>query len=141
MGVLDLTGLGSIAELGGKIIDKLWPNKDEAEKAKLQLLQLQQAGEFKELEERMKAITTEASSADPWTSRARPTFMYVVYVLILAALPFSIFYAIRPDVAMQVVAGFKAWLNAIPESMLALFGSVMLGYTVARSYEKGKGVA
>ena len=141
MGVLDLTGLGSIAELGGKIIDKLWPNKDEAEKAKLQLLQLQQAGEFKELEERMKAITTEASSADPWTSRARPTFMYVIYVLLLSALPFSVFFAVHPAAAMQVVEGFKAWLGAIPDSLLTLFGAGYVGYTVTRGYEKAKGVA
>ena len=137
----DITGLGSLFDFGSKIIDKFWPDKTEAEKVKLQLLQMQQAGEFKELEERMKAIYAEASSADPWTSRARPSFLYVVYILILASLPFSIFYAIRPDIAMQVVAGFKAWLAAIPEPMLALFGSVMVGYTVARSYEKGKGVA
>lgn len=137
----DITGLGSLFDFGSRVIDKFWPDKTEAEKVKLQLLQMQQAGEFKELEERMKAIYAEASSADPWTSRARPSFLYVVYILILASLPFSIFYAIRPDIAMQVVAGFKAWLAAIPEPMLALFGSVMVGYTVARSYEKGKGVA
>lgn len=137
----DITGLGSIFDFGGKIIDKLFPDKNEADKVKLQMLTLQQQGEFKELEERMKAITTEASSSDPWTSRARPTFMYVVYILILASLPFSIFYAIKPDIAMQVVGGFKAWLSAIPESMLALFGVGYVGYTGARSYEKGKGVA
>lgn len=137
----DITGLGAIFDFGGKIIDKLFPDKTEAEKIKLQLLTLQQQGEFKELEERMKAITTEAASTDPWTSRARPTFMYVIYILLLAALPFSVFFAISPASAMQVVAGFKAWLGAIPDSLLALFGAGYVGYTVTRGYEKSRGVA
>lgn len=47
---MDITGLGSIFDLGGKIIDKIWPNKDEADKAKLRLFEMQQAGEFRELE-------------------------------------------------------------------------------------------
>ena len=42
--LLDILGIGS------KIIDKIWPDKDEAEKAKLRLLELQQAGELKQLE-------------------------------------------------------------------------------------------
>ena len=134
----DITGLGSVFDFGGKIIDKLFPDKSEADKVKLQMLTLQQQGEFKELEERMKAITTEASSSDPWTSRARPTFMYVIYVLILASLPFSVLFAFKPDVALAVVAGFKAWLDAIPSDMLALFGVGYVGYTGARTFEKAK---
>lgn len=134
----DITGLGSLFDFGGKIIDKLFPDKSEADKVKLQMLTLQQQGEFKELEERMKAITTEASSSDPWTSRARPTFMYVIYVLILASLPFSVLFAFKPDVALAVVAGFKAWLGAIPSDMLALFGVGYVGYTGARTFEKAK---
>lgn len=35
----------------------------------------------------MKAIIAEAQSRDPWTSRARPSFMYVMYVLILFSIP------------------------------------------------------
>lgn len=137
----DITGLGSVFEFGGKIIDKIFPDKNEAEKAKLELLRLQQAGEFKELEERMGAIKTEAASSDPWTSRARPTFMYVIYVLILASLPFSVLFAFKPDVANAVVTGFKSWLDAIPGDMLALFGVGYVGYAGARTLEKAKGVA
>lgn len=137
----DITGLGSVFDFGSKIIDKIFPDKTEAEKVKLQLFQAQQAGEFKELEERMSAIKAEASSADPWTSRARPTFMYVVYVLILAAIPFSVLFAFSPGIATAVVLGFKSWLAAIPDSMLTLFGVGYVGYAGARSYEKVKGAA
>jgi len=31
----------------------------------------------------LSAILAEANSADPWTSRARPTFLYVIYGIIL----------------------------------------------------------
>ena len=138
---MDITGIGAIFSMGGKIIDKIWPDKVEAEKAKLKLFELTQAGEFKELEERMKAIYAEASSADPWTSRARPSFMYDIYILILSAIPFSVLFAFAPGVAGQVVLGFKAWLTAIPDSLLTLFGVGYVGYVGSRSYEKAKGVA
>ena len=38
--------LGAILDIGGKIIDKLWPNPAEAEQAKLKLFELQQSGEL-----------------------------------------------------------------------------------------------
>lgn len=47
---LDITGLGSLFNLGTTIIDKIWPNKAEADQAKLKLFELTQAGEFKEIE-------------------------------------------------------------------------------------------
>lgn len=40
--------------IGSKIIDKIFPDKDEAEKAKIRLLELQQSGELKQLEADMK---------------------------------------------------------------------------------------
>lgn len=38
-----------ILNIGGKIIDKLWPDKNEAEKVKIRLLELQQSGELAQL--------------------------------------------------------------------------------------------
>ena len=35
----------------------------------------------------MSAIVAEANSSDPWTSRARPSFLYLIYVLLLFAVP------------------------------------------------------
>ena len=46
----DLTGFGAAFGLVGKVIDKIFPDKEAADKAKLELLKMQQAGEFKELE-------------------------------------------------------------------------------------------
>jgi hypothetical protein len=41
---------------------------------------------------------------------------------------------------IALTEGFKGWLGAIPEPILTLFGTVMLGYVVGRSYEKTKGI-
>lgn len=133
---MDLTGLGAVFDFGSKIIDKLFPDKTEAEKLKLELLKQQQAGEFRELEARYSAIVAEANSQDPWTSRARPSFMYVMYAMILAAIPMGFLFAFRPEVAMAVTAGVKNWLAALPEEMWWLFGAGYLGYTGSRTFEK-----
>lgn len=134
----DLTGFGALFELGGKVLDKIFPDKEAAERAKLELLKMQQAGEFKELEARFSAIVAEANSQDPWTSRARPSFMYVMYVMILSALPMGFLFAFNPGVAVAVTDGVGRWLNAIPGDLYALFGAGYLGYAGFRTFEKVK---
>ena len=119
--------------MGTKIIDKIFPDKVEAEKAKIQLLGMQQDGKLKEIEIQLSAIIAEAKSADPWTSRARPSFLYCIYLLILMSIPMGILSVFRPEAAVQVAAGMKAWLAAIPDMLWGIFGTGYLGYTVARS--------
>ena len=115
----DITGLGSVFDFGSKIIDKLWPDKSEAERAKLKLIELQQAGEFKEMDARFSAIVAEANSNDPWTSRARPSFMYVMYLMILAAIPMGFMFAFRPEVAMAVTSSTCPTFSCRPACALA----------------------
>lgn len=134
---MDLTGIGTIvAGLGGKLIDKVFPDPVERARATAELYRMQQEGELKELEVRMSAIIAEAKSSDPWTSRARPSFLYVVYLIILAAVPMGFLHAARPELAANVAAGFKGWLDAIPADMWWLFGAGYLGYTGARTLDK-----
>lgn len=124
------------------VIDKiggLFPSDKEKNAAKILLLQAEQNGELETVKVQLSAILTESQSADPWTSRARPSFMYVIYILILMAIPMGFLSAFRPDMALAVAAGFKAWLVAIPDSLYTLFGVGYLGYTGARSLEKVKG--
>ncbi len=135
---MDLIGLGAVFDFGSKVIDKLFPDKTEAERLKLELFRQQQAGEFKELETRYSAIIAEAQAADPWTSRARPSFMYVMYIMILASLPMGFMFAFKPEIAMAVTAGVGSWLKALPEEMWWLFGAGYLGYTGVRGIEKIK---
>lgn len=128
----------TILEVGFKLLEKLIPDPQAKAQAQIELLKLQQSGEFKELEERMSAIRTEASSNDPWTSRARPSFMYVMYVMILACFPMGILFAVNPEVAANITTGIKDWLSAIPEEMWWLFGAGYLGYSTARTVDKFK---
>jgi len=125
--------LTAILDVGGKLIDKLIPDPTEKAKAQFELLRLQQEGQFKEIEISMSAIIAEAKSSDPWTSRARPSFLYVMYVIILAAIPMGILSAFRSDLATLIAAGMQAWLAAVPNELWAVFGIGYTGYTVARS--------
>lgn len=125
----------------GQILDKIFPDKSVAEQAKLKLIELEQQGALTELSERMAAIRTEASSTDPWTSRARPSFMYVIYILILSSLPVGFLNIFFPGEVAHGVAGFTMWLQAIPGELYALFGAGYLGYGGYRTFEKIKGKA
>lgn len=87
-------------------------------------------------------IVAEASSSDPWTSRARPSFMYVFYFMLLSigiAAPFvGIWYTAQ---MVTFFANVKMGLAAIPDSLYTLFGAGYLGYTGARMSEKKAGVS
>jgi hypothetical protein len=137
---MDPITISSIFAIGGKLIDKLFPDPEQRAKAQLELLKMQQEGELEGVKVQLSAIIAEAQSADPWTSRARPSFLYVVYILLLAALPMGVLTVINPEAALNLTAGFKAWLAAIPDSILTLFGTVMTGYVLGRSWEKTKGI-
>lgn len=121
------------------LLDKLIPDPAAREAAKLQLMQAEGQQALKEIEAQLSPILAEAQSADPWTSRARPSFLYVVYVLLLASIPMGVVYAYSPETAQNITEGFRAWLAALPQPIIELFGMGYLGYTGARSFEKWKG--
>ncbi|MEL6877410.1 MAG: holin family protein [Pseudomonadota bacterium] len=122
------------------IIDKIIPDKEARAKAKLELLKLEGSQEMSLIEARLQAIVAEAQSTDPWTSRARPSFLYVMYVMILWALPMGVLAAFNPTAAREIAAGMNAYLKGLPEPLYALFGTGYLGYTAARQWGKIKGV-
>lgn len=121
------------------IIDKVIPDKAARDKAKLELLQLQGTQDLAEINARLSAIVAEANSHDPWTSRARPSFLYVMYLLLLWALPMGLLAAFRPEKAVAIGQGMNAYLSGLPEPLYALFGTGYLGYTAARQWGKVAG--
>lgn len=135
MGLLN-TLIGPIT----KLLDKIIPDKEARAKAQLELIRLEGTQEMEMIEARLQAIVAEANSKDPWTSRARPSFLYVMYVLILTALPMGLLSAFNPDAAMDIANGMNAYLSGLPEPLYALFGTGYLGYTAARQWGKIKGV-
>lgn len=130
--------IGALAPLASSLIERVFPDPESRDKAKLALAEMEQTGEIKLIEAKLSAIIAEANSEDKWTSRARPTFLYVVYTIILAAIPMGVLHAVDPVTAANVAEGFKQWLAAIPQEMWWLFGTGFLGYTGAREYGKGK---
>jgi len=127
-----------IAPIAG-LIDKIIPDPRARDAAKLELLKLQGSQEMDTIRTQMTAIVAEAQSNDPWTSRARPSFLYVMYTMILWAIPMGLIAAVRPEMAQGIAGGMNAYLAGIPEPMWALFGTGYLGYTAARTWGKAKG--
>lgn len=122
------------------LIDKLLPDPKAREAAKLELMRLQGSHELEAVKAQLSAILAEAQSADPWTSRARPGFLYVMYALLLWSIPMGVIAAVSPAAAEGIARGMTAYLNGIPEPLYALFGTGYLGYTAARAWGKAKGV-
>ena len=140
---ISLAGIlgGGVPELVGKVLDKIFPDPAEREKAALALKSQDGQQALQEMQTQLSAIIAEANSSDPWTSRARPAFMYVIYIYMLAALPMGIVFAFAPSSGHLIAAGVQAWLAAIPEDVWWLFGAGYLGYVGARSFDKAKGRA
>ena len=135
MGIFDAV-LGPVTA----IIDKVIPDPKARDAAKLELLRLQGSQELSLLQTQLSAIVAEASAADPWTSRARPSFLYVMYAMILWAIPMGLIAAASPQMALGIGNGMTAYLRGLPEELYALFGTGYLGYTAARTWGKVKGV-
>ncbi len=72
-------------------------------------------------------LVAEAQSQDGYVRRARPTFLYLVYLLLLYN------YVARPVMGQPPVE--------LPEELIFLFGAGILGYQGARSWEKVRGKA
>jgi Holin of 3TMs, for gene-transfer release len=128
--------IGPIASL----IDKIIPDPKARDAAKLELIKLQGGQEMEALRTQLSAILAEAQSNDPWTSRARPSFLYVMYIMILWAIPMGLIAAVRPAAAADIASGMNAYLGGLPEPLYALFGTGYLGYTVARQWGKSRGI-
>ena len=129
---------GVIAPIAG-LIDKIIPDPKAREAAKLELLRMEGTQELERIKTQMAAVLAEAASPDPWTSRARPSFLYVMYALLLWSIPMGLIAAAQPEMALAIGRGMNAYLNGLPEPLYALFGTGYLGYTVAREWGKARG--
>ena len=76
----------------------------------------------KEIEAASGNIRAEAQSGDRYTSRARPSFIYVMLLILVCN------YILFPFIHRTPID--------YPEALFWLFGSAILGYTGARSWEK-----
>lgn len=125
-------------DLGIKLIDRLIPDPAAKSAAHLELIKLQQAGEFKALEADMQiqlaqidVNRAEAASGNAFASSWRPAVGWVcvlglLYTFIIS--PFLTYFGQKPapDIAMS--------------DLLILLGG-LLGFGGLRTFEKLKGVA
>ncbi|HWE72519.1 MAG TPA: 3TM-type holin [Stellaceae bacterium] len=133
--------VGAVSTLATTIIKKIFPDPQDAAKAKAVLEAADTQAAIQQTAAQLQAIMAEAQSGDKWTSRARPSFLYVCYCMILAAIPMGVLYAFDPAHAQKIAVGLGAWLAAIPDPVWQLFTVGYLGYTGGRSWEKIKGAA
>lgn len=139
---MDITGLGSLAEFGSKLIDRVWPDPTEAAKAKLELFKAEKAGELAELSavwDNARAQTAvnqvEAAHESVFVAGWRPFIGWVCGIALtykFIVLPTMFFFA--------ALFGHKLEVPTLDftEMLTVLFG--MLGLGAMRSYEKGKGM-
>ena len=126
-----------IAPVAG-LLDKLIPDPRAREAAQRELLRMEGTQELERVKTQIAAILAEAQATDPWTSRARPGFLYVMYALLLWSIPMGLIAAIRPQTAAAIAQAMNAYLAGLPEPLYTLFATGYLGYTVAREWGKAK---
>lgn len=130
--------IGPLVGTLGKIFDRVWPDPEKKALAQLELLKMQQAGEFKELEAdlqlavgQMEVNKAEAAAPDLFTRGWRPFIGWVCG----AGLAYQ--FLVRP-----LLVGFLGHDYPGLETdtlMTLLFGTLGLG--AFRTTEKIKGVA
>lgn len=71
-------------DVGGKLIDRLWPDPAQRDQARLAMLEMAQKGELAEFTQRAEIIKAEASS-ESWLAQSwRPILMLTFGALIVA---------------------------------------------------------
>ena len=134
--------IGGLLEAGLKIIDKVIPDPAAKAQAQLELLKLQQAGEFKQLEADLQLALAqtevnkvEAASPDPFKSNWRPAAGWICVS--------GLFY----QFLFQPLTAWSSSIHGWPAPPVLELGDLygllfgMLGLGAYRSFEKTKGKA
>jgi hypothetical protein len=79
-----LDPISAALEVGGKLIDRLWPDPTQKAAAQLELLKLAQSGELAEFTARADIVKAEAASSNWLAASWRPITMLVFVGLIVA---------------------------------------------------------
>lgn len=126
----DITGLGSVADLAKTVIEKIWPNKTEQEKAELQAAMIIVQGQ-------LEVNKAEASNPSVFVAGWRPFIGWVCGAacawnwigLPVAKAGLLLFVSVKLDLSPA----------DLTEMLPVLMG--MLGLGALRSYDKAKGKA
>lgn len=119
--------IDGILDIGGKLIDRLWPDPAEADKAKLELMRLHQSGELQKMVAAANIVQAEAESEHWLTANWRPLTM-LTFVAIIANN-----YILYPYLSLFWP---EAPVLTIPPDMWELLKIGLGGYVIGRSAEK-----
>lgn len=138
---MDLITLSALFGIGGKLIDKLFPDPEQKAKAQFELFRLQQAGDLKQLEAdlqlalgQLRVNEAEAASPDWFRAGWRPAVGWT------CALGLAYQFLLRPLLTFALALAEKPMTLPSLELdtlMTLLFG--MLGLGAYRTVEKLKG--
>jgi hypothetical protein len=128
----------SLSSLISTIVDKVIPNSTQNETLKLAIKKSIGEGEICEQLKLIDVALAQANSNDKWTSRARPGFLYVMYIFILAAIPMGFVDAIDPHFFKAVTTGMQSWLCGLPPLFWDVLKYGFISYVGGRSLEKIK---
>lgn len=141
---MSLDPITAILDIGGKVIDRLFPNPAERDAAKLKLVELQQSGELAQLaaetdlaKGQLEINKVEAASTSLLISGWRPAVGWICG----AAFAYA---AIIEPLARFVSAVAFGYQGAFPAIDTALTMQILLGILGLgglRTWEKQKGVA
>ncbi len=133
---MSLDPVSALLDIGGKVIDRVWPDPVQAATAKLELIKLQQSGELAAMAGQLDINKVEAGNASVFVSGWRPFIGWVCG----AACAWN---WIGLKIALFVAAFFGHPLTLasadLSEMMPVLMG--MLGIGTLRTIEKLNGVA
>jgi len=133
---MSLDPVTAVLDIGGKLIDRLWPDPAQAAQAKLELIKLEKSGELAEMTAQTDINKIEAGSSSIFVAGWRPAVGWICGI--------AFAYAAIIEPIVRLIAALSGYTGAFPAidtslTMQVLFG--MLGLGALRSFDKVRGVA
>lgn len=128
---MTLDPVSALLDIGGKVIDRIWPDPTQAAAAKLELIKLQQSGELAAMAGQLEINKAEAASTSVFVSGWRPFIGWV------CGLGWCYNFLVYP--ALQWYAAVYAPTFKYPPplaDMLIELTFGMLGLATIRTFEK-----
>lgn len=128
-----LDPLTAAMDIGGKLIDRLWPDETQRDAAKLELFKLQRSGDLAQL-----TVNAEEAKPTNWfVAGGRP---FVIWVCAVSLAYMAIIEPIARFVA-AVGFGYTGGFPVLDTSLTTQILVGLLGLSGLRSFDKVKGVA